>query len=40
MREGGEVLEWLGSKGEGHRTRINDILTNLMKAELRMGSGK
>jgi uncharacterized protein (DUF4415 family) len=27
------VLEWLKSKGEGHLTRINDILTNLMEAE-------
>lgn len=28
-----EVLAWLRSKGEGHLTRINDILTNLMEAE-------
>ena len=35
-----EVLDWLRSKGEGHLTRINDILTNLMEAERRMGSGK
>jgi uncharacterized protein (DUF4415 family) len=27
------VLDWLRSKGEGHLTRINDILTNLMEAE-------
>ena len=27
------VLEWLKSKGEGHLTRINDILMNLMEAE-------
>lgn len=27
------VLEWLKSKGEGHLTRINDILTNLMEAQ-------
>jgi uncharacterized protein (DUF4415 family) len=33
------VLEWLRSKGEGHLTRINDILTNLMDAERRTGSG-
>jgi uncharacterized protein (DUF4415 family) len=26
------VLDWLKSKGEGHLTRINDILTNLMEA--------
>jgi len=26
------VLAWLKSKGEGHLTRINDILTNLMEA--------
>jgi uncharacterized protein (DUF4415 family) len=35
-----EVLEWLRSKGEGHLTRINDILTNLMEAELRTGTHK
>jgi len=35
-----QVLEWLRSKGEGHLTRINDILTNLMEAERRAGSGK
>ena len=29
------VLNWLKSKGEGHLTRINDILTNLMEAEHR-----
>jgi uncharacterized protein (DUF4415 family) len=34
------VLEWLRSKGEGHLTRINDILTNLMEAERRSGSGR
>ena len=27
------VLDWLKSKGEGHLTRINDILMNLMEAE-------
>lgn len=32
------VLEWLKSKGEGHLTRINDILMNLMEAEHRAGS--
>jgi uncharacterized protein (DUF4415 family) len=32
------VLEWLKSKGEGHLTRINDILTNLMEAERRAAS--
>ncbi len=35
-----EVLTWLKSKGEGHLTRINDILTNLMEAERRAGSRK
>ena len=35
-----EVLEWLRSKGEGHLTRINDILTNLMEAERRAGMRK
>jgi uncharacterized protein (DUF4415 family) len=29
------ILEWLKSKGEGHLTRINDILVNLMEAERR-----
>ena len=29
------VLSWLKSKGAGHLTRINDILTNLMEAERR-----
>ena len=32
-----EVLDWLKSKGEGHLTRINDILVNLMEAERRSG---
>lgn len=27
------VLAWLKSKGQGHLTRINDILMNLMEAE-------
>ena len=34
-----QVLAWLRSKGEGHLTRINDILANLMEAERRKGSG-
>jgi uncharacterized protein (DUF4415 family) len=33
-----QVLNWLKSKGEGHLTRINDILTNLMEAERRSTS--
>jgi uncharacterized protein (DUF4415 family) len=28
------VLAWLKGKGEGHLTRINDILANVMDAEL------
>lgn len=28
-----QVLDWLKGKGEGHLTRINDILLNLMEAE-------
>ena len=32
-----DVLEWLRAKGEGHLTRINDILANLMEAERRSG---
>jgi len=31
----GDVLEWLRSKGPGHLTRINDILTSVMEAERR-----
>ena len=31
-----QVLDWLKSKGEGHLTRINDILANLMEAERRL----
>ncbi len=31
-----QVLAWLRSKGEGHLTRINDILTNLMEAERKL----
>ena len=34
------VLDWLRSKGEGHLTRINDILLNLMEAERRAGTGR
>jgi uncharacterized protein (DUF4415 family) len=34
VRLDARVLTWLRSKGEGHLTRINDILTNLlMEAE-------
>jgi uncharacterized protein (DUF4415 family) len=35
-----QVLDWLRSKGEGHLTRINDILANLMEAERRTSSGR
>jgi len=35
VRLDARVLSWLRSKGEGHLTRINDILTNLMEAEQR-----
>jgi len=31
-----KVLEWLKSKGEGHLTRINDILKVVMEAEQRL----
>jgi uncharacterized protein (DUF4415 family) len=34
------VLEWLKSKGEGHLTRINDILAKLMEAETRGKLGR
>jgi uncharacterized protein (DUF4415 family) len=35
-----QVLDWLKSKGKGHLTRVNDILTNLMEAERRAGPGR
>jgi uncharacterized protein (DUF4415 family) len=35
-----QVLEWLRAKGEGHLTRINDILTNLMGVERQNRSGR
>jgi uncharacterized protein (DUF4415 family) len=35
VRLDANVLAWLRSKGQGHLTRINDILTNLMEAEQR-----
>ena len=35
-----QVLDWLRSKGEGHLTRINDILSNLMEAERRIEEGR
>ena len=39
VRLDAEVLEWLRGKGEGHLTRINDILLNLMEAERRVKGG-
>jgi uncharacterized protein (DUF4415 family) len=32
------VVEWLRAKGEGHLTRINDILSNLIEAEGRVSA--
>jgi uncharacterized protein (DUF4415 family) len=40
VRLDAQVLNWLRSKGEGHLTRINDILTNLMEAEQRVRPGR
>jgi uncharacterized protein (DUF4415 family) len=40
VRLDAEVLDWLPAKGEGHLTRINDILANLMEAERLAGSRK
>jgi uncharacterized protein (DUF4415 family) len=40
VRPDPQVLDWLRSKGEGHLTRINDILSNLIDAERRIGSGR
>jgi uncharacterized protein (DUF4415 family) len=34
------VIDWLKSKGEGHLTRINDILVNLMEAEQQAHPGR
>jgi uncharacterized protein (DUF4415 family) len=36
VRLDASVLESLKGKGEGHLTRINDILANVMEAEQRM----
>lgn len=35
VRIDADVLEWLRSKGDGHLTRINEILRERMAAELR-----
>ncbi len=35
VRLDAQVVDWLKSKGEGHLTRINDILTNLIELESR-----
>jgi len=35
VRLDARIVDWLKSKGEGHLTRINDILMNLMEAEQR-----
>ena len=35
MRLDADVLDWLKSKGEGHLTRINEILRKTMTAELK-----
>jgi uncharacterized protein (DUF4415 family) len=40
VRLDAQVLDWLRGKGEGHLTRINDILLNLMEAERRAGPAK
>ena len=40
VRLDAQVVDWLRSKGQGHLTRINDILTNLMEAEQRTRPGR
>ena len=40
VRLDAQVVNWLRSKGKGHLTRINDILTNIMEAERRMKPGQ
>jgi uncharacterized protein (DUF4415 family) len=35
-----QVLAWPRAQGEGHLTRTNDILSNLMEAESRANAGK
>lgn len=34
------LVAWLKSKGEGHLTRINDILSKVMEAERRTTRGR
>jgi uncharacterized protein (DUF4415 family) len=34
VRLDAHIVDWLKSKGEGHLTRINDILENVMIADL------
>jgi uncharacterized protein (DUF4415 family) len=36
----GQVLDRLRATGQGHLTRINDIMTNLMEPERRGGAGR
>jgi uncharacterized protein (DUF4415 family) len=40
VRLNSQALDWLRSRGQGHPTRVNDILSNLMEAERRVGSGR
>jgi uncharacterized protein (DUF4415 family) len=40
VRLDAQVVHWLRSKGEGHLTRINDILANLMEEEQRVRPGR
>ena len=37
FRVDNDILDWLKSKGEGHLTRINEILRDRMTAELGRG---
>jgi uncharacterized protein (DUF4415 family) len=39
VRHEAQVLDWPFQR-QGHLTRINDILSNLMEAEGRIGAGR
>lgn len=40
LRVQNDVLTWLKSKGPGHLSRINAILSNVMDAEQRLNDGR
>jgi uncharacterized protein (DUF4415 family) len=40
IRLDADILEWLKSKGQGHLTRINEILRRSMTEEMKQGNSK